>query len=213
MIDRMQNTRSKHEQERATRGIEKLLHTEIPEHFKTLALLAFTGAKPLSQLDIPFRPDFMDRVNAIREALKSLGVVHEETIYGNHGGERIEFSMARDIETLERARSLNAIHRHTSADRYGEQWHREYGTLLGFPPTAVEAFVRHQPLLSHLPDDVRHTDLGKFFSNVVMMRLSQAHWKQELKEIEKWMEAIRAVSPEYLEHLISDSNSPRSGGH
>ncbi len=213
MIDRIQNNRSKHEQERLKGGIEKLVHAEIPEHFKTLAILAYTGAKPLSQLDIPYRPDFMERIDAIREALRSLGVAHEETIYGNHSGERIEFTMARDAETLERARSLNALHRHKTANRFGEQWHREYGTLLGFPPTAVEAFVQHQPLLSHLPDDVRHTELGRFFNNVVMMKLSQAHWRQELKAIEKWMESIRAVSPEYLEHLISDSNSPHSGGH
>lgn len=210
MLERFSHNRAKHELHRQKDGVEGFLDADIPEEFKTLALLTYTGAKPFSTLDLPYREDCMERIAKIREALSSLAIPHSESILSSHRGERIEFNMARDAETLERARVLRD-QPDEAHGRFSEQWHREFGTLLGFPTTAVEAFVRHQPLLRQLPDEVRHTDIGKFYDNVVMMRLSEAHWKQELKALEKWMEAIRSVSPEYVEYLISDENRARGG--
>lgn len=206
-------SRAAHEQERSRRGIEKILQTEnLPEQFKTLCILAYAGVKPLSQFDLPYRDDRMDRIELIRDALRSLGIPHEETIYSDHSGHRIEFSIARDMGTLEQMRRLNAEHGGRRARQHNSRWHTEYGKLLGFPPTAIDAFVHHRPFLNELPHAVRETELGRFYENCSMMRLSEAHWKEELKTVQKWMEAVRAVSPDYLRQMTAQSNLPLSGG-
>jgi hypothetical protein len=103
---------------------------------------------------------------------------------------------------LEQMRALNT-HPHT---RHSAAWHQTYGTLLGFPKSAIDAFIHHKEGMVRAPEEIRHTELGAFYDSIGAFRLSKAHWREEIKTVEKWMESIRTVSPELLEHLLSNSS-------
>lgn len=209
MSERISHNRAKHEIARAQDGVEQLLEANILDNDKTLILLTYTGAKPFSQIITPLNIDSQDRIESIRRLLLTLGVSFDESPYSHVGQPWLEFRIARDNETLERVRAHKEIpHSKDNAD-----WHRTYGQLLGFPRTAVEAYVRHQPLLESLPDEIRRTDVGKFFERWGSLRLSRAHWQEELKTVEKWMHAVHSASPEYFEHLMSDAAEPPSAVH
>ncbi|MBP6944539.1 hypothetical protein KBD61_02940 [Patescibacteria group bacterium] len=87
-----------------------------------------------------------------------------------------EYLIARDSVTLDRLRPA-----------FGSQHHEEYGKLMGFPDTAVEAFVPKR-LLQIAPQDI-HPDVD------IGMCLSQAHWPEELEYVSRWAFFLKMVAP------------------
>jgi len=75
------------------------------------------------------------------------------------------------------------------------------GKALGFPPTAVEAFVgKRKPLNRHsLPPDIQHSD-GIFFSSPT---LSQDNWQEEIKYGEQRGKFIKKISPQLYNEMKS----------
>ena len=71
--------------------------------------------------------------------------------------------------------------------------HAEYGQLMGYPQTAIDAFVNGKLLT-----DKDYPDMRGIIFNI---KFSQGHWPDELKILKEWSEAIRKYSPETYNSL------------
>ncbi|MBI2136166.1 hypothetical protein HYU06_03780 [Candidatus Woesearchaeota archaeon] len=87
--------------------------------------------------------------------------------------------VAQDIGTLNRL--LNA-----KSDRD----HREYGRLMGYPETAIQAFLGETERLRDRPDEIDGS-----ISPILWMVLSKSNYQQELELLRKWSEALRTHAP------------------
>lgn len=205
MKEKISHNWTKHQMERMRGGVDALLSADIPDQYKILALLAASGVKPASEWDIPYREDSKAR---IEYALKSFGVPYTAEIVTNHGGQYVHFSIARDAVVLEQLQALHG----TPHTKHSAAWHERYGALLGFPRTAVHSFLHHLDKGSvYAPDEIKNTDVGKFIDLLGGFRLSEAHWRQEIETVHKWMAVIHDMSPEYLKYLLSKPHH-RPGG-
>jgi hypothetical protein len=208
MKERTPGSRTKHEMQRSRETVERLIESEISDKQKVAALLAYTGDKPMSQLGFANNGSDVVRIMETRDIIKNLGLYISEREYVHTGRPRIDFYFGKDRPIIDKMRQLD--------DRPGffhtKEWHRAFGKSLGFPDTAVEAFLAHRDMLDDLPQHVRETPAGKFFDRGVAMRLSRDHWQEELGVISKWLDSARSVAPKYIDHLLSDAWEPPEGG-
>ena len=81
------------------------------------------------------------------------------------------------------------------------------GMVLGFPETAIEAFIGERRALSRkkLPDDVRKSESVRFCD----FMLSEDNWQEEIKQGQRYADFIKKVSPkiyqEFMEGLELES--------
>lgn len=69
---------------------------------------------------------------------------------------------------------------------------RALGTLLGYPATAIDAFVNETPLDEEsVPLAVRLSPEWQF----VAFRFSRAHWQEEFEYVKDWVKTIHELSP------------------
>lgn len=67
----------------------------------------------------------------------------------------------------------------------------EYGRLMGYPESAIEAFESEKTYEGILPEDIENS--------IFRLKFSQDHFNQEFEVVRKWNEAIRNYAPELLE--------------
>lgn len=83
----------------------------------------------------------------------------------------------------------------SSGKKKDATFHRMFGTLLGYPSTAVEAFARKSNLKSEeLPDEYDGHPLYRFLP-------SHNQWRNELTVMEEWKRVIEQVAPHILRKL------------
>jgi hypothetical protein len=93
-------------------------------------------------------------------------------------------------------------------DMHGEnplESDRQFGILMGYPKTAVEAFCSGNrenllPLNFELPPEYR--DLEKF----VQFRLSRDHWQEELEFVRGWLDEVRWRAPKLFARITGESS-------
>lgn len=202
-------------------AVEQLL---LPPGAKVSILLAFSGRKPVSFVDIEarrwplgatkpeMRPEVTNRVNELTRLLEGIGLsvdvdVHESEPHADGDTiERFNFIISKDpsfvVEMKKEARQYHV-----------EQMNnRAVGLLLGYPPSAVEAFChwradggheenRKEYLLSvrEIPDDsITREDYASF----VTYFLSKDNWREELESARVWSKTVLALSPNiHLAHV------------
>lgn len=91
---------------------------------------------------------------------------------------------------------------------------RTFGELVGFPPTAVDAYVgseqgRGGKLLDpvDLPAVVRESESMAF----AQYRLSKEHWREEIGTARRWAEEVKRVSPHLYAEIVRDYRATRTG--
>ncbi len=171
-------------------ALESIVHTDLIDMYKVLALLTYSGNKPVSNFIV-----LSDDREKFLGALNTLGLPYIETPF-DKGGVAVEITIGKDLSDIER---LVEIHRRRATGKDDA----EVGRLYGFPDTAIEGFINNEQL-AELPEEIADTDLGRFYTRTIAMRLSKEHWQDELKVVESWMESVRTLTPEYFEYLVSD---------
>jgi hypothetical protein len=106
-----------------------------------------------------------------------------------------EFCVSKDKTTAE-----------LLARAHAEKDDREFGRLVGYPPTAVNAFVDNEPRIERedLPEDIRNSEYINFQNFV----LSKKHWREETETIKKWAETIKRMDPVLYERDIAHNKKP-----
>lgn len=94
------------------------------------------------------------------------------------------------------------------------QNHRELGLAYGYPPTAVEAFVKYMEgdeeayiRNDELPEEIRENDAAVF--SRLFFKLSREHWQEEIKQGKIWADAIKLLSPKIYEKAMEESEELR----
>lgn len=128
------------------------------------------------------------------------------------------YLIAQNEETLAKMQELMKAHeKMIDGSRSGyNQYALEFGEMFGFPQTATIAFneVSDQKtsdtLLEQLPEDISNTEVGKFYNAIHPFRLSKDHWKEELKIVEIWANAVKKDMPHIYQN-ITGYNIPYEG--
>ena len=76
------------------------------------------------------------------------------------------------------------------------------GTALGFPESAVEAYVGKREKLNkkELPDEVKKSDAFRFCNFV----LSADNWQEEIKQGQEYADLVKEVSPNIYREFLLD---------
>lgn len=73
------------------------------------------------------------------------------------------------------------------------------GLAIGFPKTAVEAFVKiKRELLFDLPEEIKNQDYMTFSG----FTFSKENWQEESETVKKWAEEIKKISPNLYNETI-----------
>ncbi len=88
----------------------------------------------------------------------------------------------------------------SSGKKKDSTFHKMFGTLLGYPSTAVEAFARKTNLkLDELPDKFDNHPFFRFMP-------SKNHWRDELAVMEEWERTIEQVAPHIFKKLQTQTD-------
>ncbi len=87
------------------------------------------------------------------------------------------------------------------ARAHNENNDREFGLLVGYPITAVDAFLGNQPRIEHedLPKEIQSSEYFHFLEFV----LSKDHWQEEIETVKRQAEIVQKVAPAFYQNIIS----------
>jgi hypothetical protein len=161
------------------RTLEKL---NLSLEQKAWLILVVLGMKPATELVIGEGNDSQD---TIKEVLSRAGLayanrddeyINKKDIYGKIPILAV-ISVARNRETLDELLKVS-----------GKKDHGDYGRLMGYPETAVKAFVNKELL--------DKKDYPYMSDNIFPLKLSKDHWREEVEHLKSWNEAIKKYAPE-----------------
>ncbi len=144
-------------------------------------MLIFLGYKPATEVALA---PWNDPPEKVVKTLRDSGLIAGIKNYKDVNGKKFAIvAVAKDKETMERLKKAEA-----DAD------HEEYGRLMGYPDTAIDAFMHKEKLLPEV-------DYPEKNDKTLDFKLSKDHWQEEIKVIKKWSQAIKQYSPKIYELL------------
>lgn len=170
---------------------EQITDSELKEHIKEIenisagpaqlasVILVLLGFKPAAQLVLSKRNDKPEKVKKI---LNSAGLYTFETMKMTKGASA-DLAISRSKEIAEKLRYLSAAKNH-----------EEYGTLMGYPQSAIDAFLRKEERLDR-------DNYPSMKGIVVHFILSKDHWEEEMKVLKKRSQAIKKYAPSIFKKL------------
>lgn len=167
-------------------AIEQVERLHLRAYAKAEVILIAEGLKPATEIDL--HPEDSSAKDII-DAAKKLGLVAM-----NHPNTKQIVIIAKDTDTAITLSKIDA-----SKD------HLLYGRLMGFPETAVQAFVGDKPMLSR-----RETDA--LTEGLVMneMSLSRDHCADELPVLQRWDDAVKSRTQTVYEELYQEKYGVKS---
>jgi len=172
----------------------------VISHDKASILLVHGNLKPsaLIVMEGPAFRDLMapehitlaslDTLNAIFSELSLSSVKKTEIMEAKESGSYVEvvrFFIARDISTAEK---LKLLFDTVSVN------HAEIGRLLGYPETAVTAFLTPR-MLNQADTPTSTKEVSELNMRLLGHRLSKDNWQEEVKYLERSGEYIKSISP------------------
>jgi len=165
--------------------------------------------------------DFDDVVSTIKQADLPFGLrgrsVIKNSYYGDHESEFILIGRGdQELENLQGAMQFVAPYFEggkkpvMDLEMIGEmrnnpkfnQYNNELGLALGFPPSAVEAYVggngREKLDKSTLPEHIQKGDAIAFCA----FALSKDNWEEELKQAQTYADFIKSASPVIYQEIV-----------
>jgi Mg/Co/Ni transporter MgtE len=166
-------SRNKEIQKEMIRSIESLSIGSIQ---RANIILVYLGLKPATEIDIYTHNDSAEKVISAIEAIGLKTKIKRE--FKQKDKDVIRISVASNQENLEKLEKVDP-----SKD------HEEYGRLMGYPETAIGAFLNKEKKLeyNHYLDD---EDL------VFFITMSKEDHGEEVKTLKKWSNAIKEHAPD-----------------
>lgn len=178
------------------RYVLRVLHElRIGSSQKAQLALVFLGYKPAIEIDVFTNNDTPEQV---QKHIHFLGLYSRQIAPNPEIKNSVAtFLVAKEKENVDLLQQV--IDLRDSKEQMIEQgYHIFYGTLMGYPDTAVLAFVQ-QKLLS----TEEQVEKEKFFEPLCVFRFSKQHWEKELNVVRKWRQALMAACPDILSELES----------
>lgn len=169
--------------------IEKLKDLNIPPVGKGETVLVLLGLKPATELRIS--SSGQEKEETI-QALANLGLAVEVTEEIEEKN-LIKIAISLSQKNVDKLKSLDP-----------DKDHGEYGKLMGFPETAVNAFGKPEATLPYEKSRKLTRDLPLF-----KFAFSQEHCKEELEVMKKWNLAILEYAPWIFDEVYAPEDAER----
>lgn len=114
---------------------------------------------------------------------------------GERSQEVVRFFVAHDTATAERLKTVFDDIQNN---------HHEAGMLLGYPKTAVDAFLTDE-MLSIEEHPTSTEEVSELNMKLLGHRLSKQHWREEVKYLEEAGNYLQATSPKLYAEVIADT--------
>lgn len=163
-------------------AIEEISKIEMGQGQLADAVLVTLGLKPSTELYIY---KWNEDAGSIKAKLKNAGLtVKEKKIREDEKGKLVaRYIIALDEVVADKLMKVNS-----------EEEPEQYGLLMGYPKTAVDAFMGKRPLLSE-------EDYPDMNGIIFTFRMSKDHYKEEFKVLQNWSEAMKEYVPELYREL------------
>lgn len=173
--------------------IEAIEQLDQPDNQKAQLILILLGEQPAVDLFLDPNED----PTTIIKVLENAGLAIQQGEYTNPRGRKLPILFVGNIPEI--AEKLAAI----SPKEGMRTKHEEYGKLMGFPQTAIDAFLQ--------PERRYSKSIYDLDPNIVVgaMFLSQDHWQDELAVVLKKNELIRKYAPEVYNNLLKKSQDTK----
>lgn len=159
--------------QRSIKSIESI-NTGVEQ--RAQIVLVILGLKPATDLSLFAWNSTPEEVESI---LRNTNLCYAKRELKRQEKTTAEYAIAQDEATLQRLlRSAP------------NKEHEDYGLLMGYPKTAVEAFMRNEVYDGPVPKDIE--------DSVFKLRFSRDHFTEEFEVVRKWNEAIAQYAPELL---------------
>lgn len=87
-----------------------------------------------------------------------------------------------------------------------ENHHEELGEYMGYPKTAIEAFLgKTKRYDEEFGDDQKIFDSKNIPMGIFGFALSRDNYEEEIKVAEEWVDALKKIAPDLYEEAISNS--------
>mgnify|MGYP001565071381 CR=1 FL=1 len=181
-------------------GLKPAAHIQI-HHKNTNSL-----AKTLDKINMPYKiskPFYLDKEDsaykpALKYVQKYFPKYFAEKIQKNRN-KRVQAYIAQDKKTLSQ---LLETELDKDLDKLDKDYHRKYGRFMGYPETAIQAFLRERERLTNFPSEVDSS-----ISPALDFVLSKSHYQQELGVLKNQSEALRTYAPSVYKKMIKDYSS------
>jgi len=149
-------------------------------------ILVLLGEKPATDLTI--FTDTQEEISGEEEKLKDIGLKFKKKNQHEKNGRFVaEFSVAGENNNLNELLKIDP-----SVD------HEKFGLLMGFPPSAVKAFLDKKLMSMEDERKILEENPSIVFSN---FRLSQANGQAEIETLRRWSNEIKEAAPDIYQKL------------
>lgn len=159
---------------------------------KADTILVLLGLKPATDFSLFVNDENPD---SIKRKLKGAGLFFDEI-------EKPPFEDKKITAKLALAKEQHIASLVAFLFRDVKRNHKELGIYMGYPITAVEAFIG-------LREKIEDEKFEKIFKDhnipqqIMGFLLSKDNWQEEIKTAEKWCEALKLRAPEFYKKVIA----------
>lgn len=166
--------------------VKRLEQLNIGPAQKAFIILVLLGLKPATELDLY---EWNDKKEDIKKVMQEVGLeIKEKEIPSDRKNLKAKLAIAKDKTITERLLTIDS-----------RKDHKEYGALMGYPESAVQAFINKEQLLSK-------DDYPKDEEVIFNMGLSKNNWQEEFAILKKWSETIKKYNPDLYDQLKGKSS-------
>lgn len=200
------------EEEKVLEQIEMLgLNREAKEYI----LLVWKDMKPAAQFSLNHFTSKEERDNPtayekVEKLFDMLGIRHmrttsETTGSTREGGELVPCTFYKNSYLIAKQKDdLHYLAEHLGKEESVEAT-RRLGEILGYPDTAIEAWLASDRSKAILHEAVEEPELlTQDYMAFRKFRLSKAHWREEIQTLQKWADEIRRLNPVFYEKIVAD---------
>ncbi len=162
----------------------------LPVKSQAEMLQLINGLRPVAEFTVQID---VEEALGVKDELRRMGFAVVESEIRNH---LAHYFVSKDIQLAQE-----------TADKFNSPQldHKRLGQLMGFPETAVDAYVDGDDAL--LSSEEQKELLG-FLNIFFPMRLSKAHYKEEIEYLKKSYRLILEQAPYLIGEIIHKSDLP-----
>jgi len=188
LADRFERGKNDELESKLRKKVEKIEELSVGDFAKAELLLIETSLKPATEIDV--FENFGD-VNDLIDKLHDLGFIVRDKGVASYKNQNLQtvLAIAKDEKTIELLLVAEA-----------NQNHSEYGKLMGYPDTAIQAFGEK------FTDENEKQLLKEYLENnkiVMQFSPSQENWREEVKIMKKWNDMVKEYMPNVYKELAN----------
>jgi hypothetical protein len=159
-------------------------------------VLVLLGLKPATTLDLF---TWNEDVDSVKSKITEAGLFYDEI-------QSPPFTNKKRTATLAIGSTKDLATKTAIGFRDPNKYHKELGEYMGYPKTAIDAFLgitkRYDEEIGDQDEIFKSKEIPM---SKVGFALSKENYEEEIKVAEEWMKAIKEFTPDLYEEILSNS--------